>query len=237
MAYGSVPTLAIGGGNPSTAASGAIARLTGAVTSVTLQNGGSGYLNTDMLGVDPASVGGTVKNSFQVEVGTVTFDGVQTQFAAKVGGSGYTCANDRFFLFLNSTIQELGTSYSIQDLLVRLPLQAPLGNMDFYCFYVGQTQGMDTLEPFFDNTRKSFVLKKNEQPFSLESDSTDVIPANNLIIFLNGIYQEPEVSYILNGSILEFAEAPRAGSTCQIFIYTGSNLDIVTEDTYRLWIW
>ena len=111
--YGSVPTLAISGGNPSTAASGAIARLTGAVTSVTLQSGGSGYLNTDMLGVDPASVGGTVKNSFQVEVGTVTFDGVQTQFAAKVGGSGYTLpANDRFFLFLNSTIQELGTSYS-----------------------------------------------------------------------------------------------------------------------------
>ena len=27
-----------------------------------------------------------------------------------------------------------------------------------------------------------------------------------MIIFLNGIYQEPEVSYILNGSILEFAE-------------------------------
>ena len=233
--YGSVPTLAISGGNPSTAASGAIARLTGAVTSVTLQNGGSGYLNTDMLGVDPSTVGGTVKNSFQVEVGTVTFDGVQTQFAAKVGGSGYTLpANDRFFLFLNSTIQELGTSYSYTGSPSTITFtEAPLGNMDFYCFYVGQTQGMDTLEPFFDNTRKSFVLKKNEQPFSLESDSTDVIPANNLIIFLNGIYQEPEVSYILNGSILEFAEPPRAGSTCQIFIYTGSNLDIVTEDTYN----
>ena len=233
--YGSTPTLAISGGNPSTAASNATARLTGAVTDVTLVSGGSGYLNTDMLGVDPASVGGTVKNSFQVEVGTVTFDGVQTQFAAKVGGAGYSLpANDRFFLFLNSTIQELGTSYSYTGTPSTITFtEAPLGNMDFYCFYVGQTQGMDSLEPFFDNTRRSFVLKKNDQPFSLESDSTDVIPANNLIIFLNGIYQEPEVSYILNGSILEFAEPPRAGSTCLIFIYTGSNLDIVTEDTYN----
>ena len=51
-------------------------------------------------------------------------------------------------------------------------------------------------------------------------------------MFLNGVYQEPEVSYTLDGSILEFSEAPRAGSEVLIYIYTGSNLDIVTEDTF-----
>ena len=104
--------------------------------------------------------------------------------------------------------------------------------MDFYCFYVGQLQDMDTIAPFMNGTKRTFILKKNDQPFSLESDSNEVIPANNLVMFLNGVYQEPEVAYTLDGSILTFSEAPRAESEVLIYIYTGSNLDIVTEDTF-----
>jgi hypothetical protein len=211
-----------------------VARTTGAVTGVTLVSGGDGYKNTDILGVDPADVGGTVGNSFQVEVATVTFNGSTTAFAATVGGAGYTLpANDRFLLFLNSHIQELGASYSYSGTPSTINFtEAPKGNMDFYCFYVGQLQDMDSIAPFMNGTKKTFILKKNDQPFSLESDSTEVIPANNLVMFLNGVYQEPEVSYTLDGSILTFSEAPRANSEVLIYIYTGSDLDIVTEDTY-----
>ena len=98
--YSSTPTLSLTGGSASTAAgtlSTPIARTTGAVTSVTLVSGGDGYKNTDVLGVNAADVGGTVVNSFQVEVETVTFNGTTTAFAATVGGSGYTLpAKDRF---------------------------------------------------------------------------------------------------------------------------------------------
>ena len=235
--YQSTPTLSLTGGSPSTAAgtqSAPIARTTGAVTGVTLVNGGDNYKNTDILGVDPADVGGTVINSFQVEVQTVTFNGTTTAFPATIGGSGYTLpANDRFLLFLNSHIQELGASYSYSGTPSTITFtEAPKGNMDFYCFYVGQLQDMDSIAPFMNGTKKTFILKKNDQPFSLESDSNEVIPANNLVMFLNGVYQEPEVAYTLDGSILEFSEAPRAGSEILIYIYTGSNLDIVTEDTF-----
>ena len=237
VGYQSTPTLSLTGGSPSTAAgtqSAPVARTTGAVTSVTLVNGGDNYKNTDVLGVDPADVGGTVVNSFQVEVETVTFNGITTAFPATVGGSGYTLpANDRFLLFLNSHIQELGTSYSYSGTPSTIQFtEAPKGNMDFYCFYVGQLQDMDSIAPFMNGTKKTFILKKNDQPFSLESDSNEVIPANNLVMFLNGVYQEPEVAYTLDGSILTFSEAPRANSEVLIYIYTGSNLDIVTEDTF-----
>ena len=237
VGYQSTPTLSLTGGSPSTAAgtqSAPVARTTGAVTGVTLVSGGDGYKNTDILGVDPADVGGTVTNSFQVEVETVTFNGTTTGFAATVGGSGYTLpANDRFLLFLNSHIQELGESYSYSGTPSTINFtEAPKGNMDFYCFYVGQLQDMDSIAPFMNGTKRTFILKKNDQPFSLESDSNEVIPANNLVMFLNGVYQEPEVAYTLDGSILEFSEAPRAGSEVLIYIYTGSNLDIVTEDTF-----
>ena len=47
---------------------------------------------------------------------------------------------------------------------------------------------------------------------------------NNLIIFINGMYQEPGVAYTLTGSIIEFSEAPRANSGLLIiYIYTGSD--------------
>ena len=237
VGYQSTPTLSLTGGSPSTAAgtqSAPVARTTGAVTSVTLVNGGDNYKNTDVLGVDPADVGGTVTNSFQVEVETVTFNGITTSFPATVGGAGYTLpANDRFLLFLNSHIQELGSSYSYSGTPSTINFtEAPKGNMDFYCFYVGQLQDMDSIAPFMNGTKKTFILKKNDQPFSLESDSNEVIPANNLVMFLNGVYQEPEVAYTLDGSILTFSEAPRANSEVLIYIYTGSNLDIVTEDTF-----
>ena len=237
VGYSSTPTLSLTGGSASTAAgvlNAPIARTTGAVTSVTLVSGGDGYKNTDILGVNAADVGGTVINSFQVEVETVTFNGSTTAFPATISGTGYTLpANDRFLLFLNSHIQELGTSYSYSGTPSTINFtEAPKGNMDFYCFYVGQLQDMDSIAPFMNGTKKTFILKKNDQPFSLESDSTQVIPANNLIMFLNGVYQEPEVSYTLDGSILEFSEAPRAGSEVLIYIYTGSDLDIVIEDTY-----
>ena len=237
VGYASTPTLSLTGGSPSTAAgtlNAPIARTTGAVTGVTLVSGGDNYKNTDILGVDPADVGGTVVNSFQVEVQTVTFNGTTTAFAATVGGSGYTLpANDRFLLFLNSHIQELGASYSYSGTPSTINFtEAPKGNMDFYCFYVGQLQDMDSIAPFMNGTKKTFILKKNDQPFSLESDSNEVIPANNLVMFLNGVYQEPEVAYTLDGSILTFSEAPRAQSEVLIYIYTGSNLDIVTEDTF-----
>ena len=233
--YSSTPSISISGGTPATAASGATASLTGAVTSVTLVNGGDGYKNTDMLGANASDIGGTVKNSFQIEVATVSFNGITTSFAATVSGSGYTLpANDRFLLFLNSTIQKVTDSYSYTGTPSTITFtEAPLGNMDFYCFYVGQLQDMDDLSPYFNGSKKTFILKKNDQPFSLESDSTAVITANNLVMFLNGIYQEPEVAYTLNGSILEFSEAPRAGTDVSVFIYTGSNLDITTEDTYN----
>ena len=232
--YQSTPTLSLTGGSPSTTAgSQSVARTTGAVTGVTLVSGGDNYKNTDILGVDPADVGGTVGNSFQVGVETVTFNGTTTAFPATVGGSGYTLpANDRFLLFLNSHIQELGSSYSYSGTPSTINFtEAPKGNMDFYCFYVGQLQDMDSIAPFMNGTKKTFILKKNDQPFSLESDSTEVIPANNLVMFLNGVYQEPEVSYTLDGSILTSVRH-QGNSEVLIYIYTGSDLDIVTEDTY-----
>ena len=105
--------------------------------------------------------------------------------------------------------------------------------MDFFGYYFGKLTQLDAIEPFFDNKKKTFTMTQNTEPFSLESDNTAVQAENNLLIFLNGVYQEPGVAYTLTGSIVEFSEAPRAGSDCTLFIYTGSSEDVLISNTFN----
>ena len=215
-----------------TGATANIAVVGGEVVSISIVDGGSGYTNNDIVS---ATLAGTPTLEFQIEVEEVTFDGSNTTFTAKVGGSSYSLpASDNFLLFLNSTLQVKGNeeSYTYTGSTIEFT-EAPLGNMDFYCFYFGKLNLLDDIAPFFDNTRKTFILKQNSSPFSIESDDPNVDTAGNLLIFINGVYQEPGVAYSLRGSLLEFDEAPRAGSTCSLYIFLGSNDDILREDIFN----
>ena len=111
--------------------------------------------------------------------------------------------------------------------------EAPLPGMDFYGYYFGKLVLLDELAPYFDSSRTTFVMKSDNEPFSLESDNSAVNPANNLMIFINGIFQESGVAYTLRGSVIEFTEAPRASSDCVMFIYTGSANDILVSNTFN----
>ena len=215
--------------------SGATANISvvgGEVVSISIVDGGSGYTNNDIVS---ATLLGTPTQQFQVEVNDVTFDGVDTTFTAKVGGTPYSLpASDNFLLFLNSTLQVKGTNdsylYTGSDITFN---EAPLGNMDFYCFYFGKLNLLDDLSPFFDSNKKTFIIKENSNPFSIESDDPTVDASGNLLIFINGVYQEPGVAYNLRGSLLEFTEAPRSGSVCVLYCYLGSNDDVLVEETFN----
>jgi hypothetical protein len=215
-----------------TGATANIAVVGGKVVSISIVDGGSGYTNNDIVS---ATLAGSPTLEFQVEVEDVTFDGVNTTFTSQVGGSNYALpASDNFLLFLNSTLQVKGTeeSYTYTGSTITFN-EAPLGNMDFYCFYFGKLNLLDDISPFFDNSRKTYILKQSGAPFSIESDDPSIDAAGNLLIFVNGIYQEPGVSYTLRGSLLEFDEAPRAGSNCVLYVFLGSNDDILREDTFN----
>ena len=135
---------------------------------------------------------------------------------------------------MNSTLQIKGTSQAYTYTGSEITFtEAPLAGMDFYGFYFGKLTQLDEISPFFDNKKKTFTMRENTEPFSLESDNAAVEAQNNLLIFLNGVYQEPGVAYQLTGSIIEFSEAPRAGSDCILYIYTGSTSDILVSNTFN----
>ena len=172
---------------------------------------------------------------FQIGVSDVAFDGNDKTFTTQSGGSTQVLpASDNFLIFLNSTLQIKGTTeaYTYTGSEITFS-EAPLAGMDFYGFYFGKLTQLDEIAPFFDNKKKTFTMKENTEPFSLESDNAAVQAQNNLLIFLNGVYQEPGVAYSLTGSIIEFTEAPRAGSSCILFIYTGSTSDILVNNTFN----
>jgi hypothetical protein len=215
--------------------SGATANISvvgGEVVSISINAAGTGYTND---GIVTATLAGTPTQEFQVEINDVTFDGVDTTFTAQVGGSNYSLpASDNFLLFLNSTLQVKGTNESYTYTGSNITFnEAPLGNMDFYCFYFGQLNLLDDLSPFADGSSTTFIIKENTSPFSIESDDPDTDPSGNLLIFINGIYQEPGVAYNLTGSQLEFTEAPRSGSNIVMYAYLGSSDDVLIENTFN----
>ena len=172
---------------------------------------------------------------FQVEIDTVTFDGVDTTFNAQVNGSNYSLpASDNFLIFLNSILQLKGSTeaYTYTGSAITFN-EAPVSGMDFYGFYFGKLVLLDDLSPFFDNSKETFTMTLQNEPFSLESDNENVEPSNNLMIFVNGVFQEPGVAYSLNGSIIKFSEAPRANSQASLYIYTGSDEDIFVSNTFN----
>jgi len=197
-------------------------------TTITCNVGSTGNLNSVTRTASGAP-------DFQIRVGTVNFDGTDTTFTAQVDGSTQTLpASDNFLLFLNSTLQVKGStdSYTYTGSTITFN-EAPIPGMDFYGFYFGKMSLIDDLAPYFDNAKLTFTMKQDNEPISLESDNAAVIASNNLVIFLNGVFQEPGVAYDLRGSIIEFSEAPRAGSQCTAFIFTGSSDDVLVSKTFN----
>ena len=135
---------------------------------------------------------------------------------------------------MNGTFQIKGTTdaYTYTGSTITFT-EPPLPGMDFYGYYFGKLVLLDNLSPYFDSSRTTFVMRNENEPFSLESDNEAVNPSNNLLIFLNGIFQEPGVAYTLRGSVIEFSEPPRASSECVMFIFTGGPNDILVANTFN----
>jgi hypothetical protein len=71
---------------------------------------------------------------------------------------------------------------------------------------VGAFQKIDSISSLFDSTTTTFTL-------TIGSITTIIGTAQNLLISLNGILQEPGVAYTVSTSNIIFSEAPLIGST------------------------
>ena len=211
----------------------------GVVTSVVINNGGSGYLPTGIstglsfVTVEPPS---PYKNLPLTYVGgspTQTGSGAEIDVVVGTGGS-----------IISFDMTNRGIGYEIGDVLelASIPFQTGTATTTFkvtvrnkfqdkfsgWCF--GQLIELDSFAPQFNGFRKTFLITRSLETTEYYSvvakEGSGIILQNNFLIFVNDILQKPGVDYLFtSGTRFTFREAPRKGSTCKVYFYTGSAED------------
>jgi len=98
---------------------------------------------------------------------------------------------------------------------------------------IGQLQVIDALDNEFDGLQNTFAMKINGEPFSAKTrKGSNVDLVQTLIVFINDVLQEPNLSYTFKGgSLINFNEAPKEGDISKILFYKGTDgLDVQFVD-------
>ena len=163
------------------------------------------------------------------------FDGVQQNFSLSVenGQAYFPDPAGHMLIFVNGILQPPGAINAYTAFSDKIQFTEPpeIGS-EFIGYYVGKLRQLDDIGFEFDSLRSSFNLKLDGIFYSLTLtegvSSATILPENNIMVSLNGIIQEPGVSYEIVGSRIIFAEVPRAGATFVGFSYIGSDADVIS---------
>ena len=89
----------------------------------------------------------------------------------------------------------------------------------------GELDYIDSIKNFQNGSRVRFPLNYNGEPLSFEPESSTPIEDNInnvLVIFINGILQEPVTNYIFEGGTsFVFTKAPLEQDEVEIYFYKG----------------
>ena len=222
-----------------TAAVGAGGTLTFDVT-----NGGSGYVNPvitvsppsyenlPVVGVSRLGVGATTElgngTLVSVEVGSGTSVGIGTTL---VSVKSFKIVNPGFGYKVGDVFKPVGlvTSSQLSQLVSDLEFTVTETFTDkFSSWDFGEFDYIDSIYSLQDGQRVRFPLKYEGNIVSFEKDEDD--PQSSLIdleplllIFVNGVLQNPGESYIFEGGTsIIFAVAPTVDDNIDIFFYRGT---------------
>ena len=186
------------------------------------------------------------ENRFTINIGaanTVT----TYNYTAGTGGVVRTGVGATLFEVQRYNIRNLGYSFRRGDVIRVVGMTTdPLAGEDFNEFQLtventfedefsawqfGLLDYIDTIKPYQDGTRTRFPLAYNDQLISFEVDKNDPDSAlinleSLLLVFINGVLQEPGESYeFTGGTSVTFAEPLLPEDKVAIFFYRGSSDD------------
>ena len=96
---------------------------------------------------------------------------------------------------------------------------------EFSGWTFGQLQPLDNFSSELDGFRKVFQMKVNTEAVSLKAaPGWDVDPIQSLLVFVNGLLQEPGYAFNLGsgGSSIVFTTAPQVGDYVHVLFYKGT---------------
>ena len=211
-----------------------------------IDDGGTGYSNDAIVNIEePSYENLEVVGVSRLGIGTTTDTGVGLLLNLEVGAAKTSVGiGSTLFEVTNFKITRNGYGFKRGDVLTAVGLvtdrnfNEPIERFEitvvetfsdsFSASQFGDLDYIDNIAPYQDGVRTRFPLIYEGETLSFEKDDLDIESSeinldNVLIIFSNGILQEPGSSYTFEGgSSFVFAVAPRPEDNIQIFFYRGT---------------
>ena len=217
---------------------------TGGSLEFTIENGGSGYVNPEIVIPEPNYENVPVKGVSRLGIGKTTTTGVNLLLNLTVGAAQTSVGiSSSLFEISKFDIARPGHSFKVGDkftplgLVTSAEVEEPLKDFElevieifndyFSSWQFGEIDFIDTIRDLQNGIRKRFPLFFNGQLLSFEKDETDPLSADInlnavLLIFVNGVLQTPGTAYQFEGgTTFTFTESPGAGDKVDIFFYLG----------------
>jgi hypothetical protein len=216
-------------------------------------SGGSGYNNPSVVVSEPSYENLSVIGVFRPGIGSTTITGSNLKLDIAVGasstigiGSGlyevkyFTISNSGYGFRRGDIIKPVGlvTDKSLASPIIECELTVTdVFDDSFYGLQLGEFDYIDTIKSLQDGSRTRFPLQYNGEERSIEIDPTDPVSSAidldaTLLIFVNGVIQEPNESYQFDGGAsFTFAVPPKPEDEVSIFFYQGKRgVDVIEED-------
>ena len=243
----------VGGG----AGSGAVVTATvgvGGTLAFNIVSAGTSYVNPEIIIPEPNYDNLPVIGVSRQGIGATTETGSNLLVDVKVSAAKTTVGiGSTTFEISEFSIARPGHSFKVGDkfkpvgLVTAAHLSSPIQEFElevtqifqdkFSSWQFGEIDFIDSIGNLQDGSRTRFPLFFNGQLLSFEKDlnnaRSQLIDLNAvLLIFINGVLQEPGSSYTFEGgTTFEFEEAPRAEAQVDIFFYKGQDgIDVDTAD-------
>ena len=240
-------TISIGvteSGHTGTAASITAVVGLGGTLAFTVVNPGSGYTNPTIQIPQPSYDNLEVTGVSRLGLGATTETGTGLLLSVDVGASSTTGIGSTLFEVTSFKITRSGYGFKVGDvfkpvgLVTAKNLAAPLSNFELTVLDVftdkmsswdfGDFDFIDPITDLQDGDRTRFPLSYNGQLLSFEINVNDpdssLIDLNSLLlIFVNGVLQTPNESYIFEGGTsFTFMVPPEPEDNISIFFYKGT---------------
>ena len=217
----------------------------GGTLSFNVVNPGTGYTNPTINISSPSYDNLPVTGIFRTGIGLTTDTGVGLLLNVEVGASSTsTGIGSTLFEVKTFNVTRNGYGFKIGDrfkpvgLVTAKGLSSPISEFEltvldvftdsFSAWEFGELDYIDSVKQYQDGIRIRFPLFYNSELLSFEIDENDpdsqLIDLDSvLLIFINGVLQEPGVSYQFSGGTsFTFSVAPEPEDNISIFFYRGT---------------
>ncbi len=228
----------------------------GGTLTFSVVSGGSGYVNPSILVSEPNYENLEVIGVSRLGIGTTTATGTGLLVSLDVGATSTTGIGSTLFEVRSFKISRPGYGFRVGDvikpvgLVTDRNLTEPVADFEltvlntftdsFSAWQFGELDFIDPIANMQNGTRTRFPLYYNGQLLSFETSESSEIDLNSvLLIFVNGVIQEPGIHYQFEGGTsFTFTSAPTINDNISVFFYRGTrgtdSVSVNTNETIRV---